>query len=208
VRNLTGEKFGRWTVLGPDEKRHEKRRWKVRCECGAERVVFERPLLAGESRSCGCLRAELPPPALKHGASARGREAPEYHSWRSMIGRCCLKTDRYFANYGGRGITVCQRWRESFEAFRADMGPRPLGRTLDRIDVNGNYEPGNCRWATAREQGEHRTDNRLITFNGETRTLTDWASAKGLSVGALWRRLESGWPVDKALNWKKPQRAA
>ena len=199
MRDLTGQRFGRWAVLAEAEARNGKRRWVVRCDCGAERVSFERPLVVGESQSCGCLRRELLAAPRKHGATTGGQTAPEYHSWRCMIARCYYSKDRYFDNYGGRGITVCDRWRLSYAAFREDMGQRPPGCTLDRVNVDGPYEPGNCRWATPREQGIHRTDNRMITVNGDARTLTEWSEHTGLAVSTIWRRLRRGWSAERAI---------
>lgn len=116
-----------------------------------------------------------------------------------MIARCTNPNNVMFYLYGGRGITVCERWR-TFDNFLADMGPRPDGLTLDRIDPEGHYEPGNCRWATPKEQQENRRCARLITYNGETKTLAEWARSRDLSFLCLWNRLERGWPLDRALD--------
>ena len=116
-----------------------------------------------------------------------------YHSWQGMIGRCEYPHHPDYRNYGGRGISVCPRWRKSFKDFMADMGPRPTKRhTIERIDTNGNYEPANCRWATQKEQQNNRRNNRLLTLNGETLTMAQWAERIGITIYALYQRLERG----------------
>lgn len=115
----------------------------------------------------------------------------EYRAWTSMRSRCFNRNHHKWKNYGGRGITICDRWLKSFESFASDMGQRPgPGYSLDRIDTNGNYEPGNCRWATAREQANNSRSNRVITWNGETLTLTEWARRLGRNAGTLWSQLK------------------
>ena len=121
-------------------------------------------------------------------------------SWRGMLARCYSRTHHAYARYGGRGIAVCERWRASFEAFLEDMGPRPSKRqSIDRIDNDGDYEPGNCRWATPRQQARNRRNNREITWRGETRTVAGWAEVLGLSKHALRHRLEAGWSIERVL---------
>jgi hypothetical protein len=131
-----------------------------------------------------------------HGLSG----SPTQKSWGAMKRRCLNANDKDYPRYGGRGITVCDRWRDSFEAFVADMGVKPEGTSLDRIDNNGNYEPGNCRWAALDVQNNNRRSNRPITFKGRTQTLTQWAGEAGLSSEALAHRLKSGWPMGDALS--------
>lgn len=161
-----GQRYGRWVILSVS------RRGRVtfavcRCECGTEREIDSGSLRRARraSRSCGCLAAELlSAAATKHGhASTRRGPTTEYRIWRGVIGRCCAPATKAYRNYGGRGIAVCDRWRgpNGFVNFLADMGPRPAGKSIDRIDVNGNYEPSNCRWATAIEQGRNKRDSIL-----------------------------------------------
>jgi hypothetical protein len=144
-----GTVFGRWTVIAtaPRRSHHEYRL--CRCVCGTERDVLVVDLKDGGSRSCGCLR----PGRRTHGMS---RTSPEYRSWKAMIRRCYNTHTPDYPYYGERGIQVCDVWRRNFMAFLSDVGSRPEGRTLDRINTNGNYEPGNVRWATAREQRMNR----------------------------------------------------
>lgn len=132
---------------------------------------------------------------VKHGMSAR----EEYGIWNHMRQRCHNpKNDRY-ASYGGRGIKVCDRWRESFENFYADMGPRPPGAQLDRVDNDKGYSPENCRWATRKEQQNNTRANRIVEFNGERRTIAEWASLRGLPYARVQTRLHRGWTPERAL---------
>lgn len=116
-----------------------------------------------------------------------------------MLARCDNPKNPAYPRYGGRGITVCDRWR-TFEGFLADMGERPAGKSIERINNDGNYEPGNCRWATAKEQNLNTRSNRLVTIDGETRPLAEWAELRGLLVGTVYDRLYRGWNIERAIN--------
>lgn len=161
--DLSGQRFGTWTVLRFDGVRGERRRgwWACRCDCGHEKPIRGDSLLGGRSNGCMSCKNRT------HGEGysvARGRSTGTYNSWVSMTGRCRNPNNIGWHLYGGRGIVVCERWA-SFENFLADMGERPEGKTLDRYpDSNGNYEPANCRWATAKEQGRH---GRLVKLSVE-----------------------------------------
>ena len=147
-----------------------------------------------------CVRCAPPSRgALKHGHATHANRTPEYGAWRNMITRCEVPTDRYFLHYGGRGIAVCPRWRKSFVDFLADIGERPSPKhSLDRINNDGNYEPGNVRWATAREQARNSTQCHWIEFNGERMILADWAARIGITRSALRSRLRK-LPLEQAL---------
>lgn len=159
--DITGQKFGLWTVVARAPKRKQGNAiWWCRCECGAENAVSGGELKAGLSKSCGCRRAECnrlkAAKHVTHGLS----HTPEYTCWGSMRHRCRNPKSSKYADYGGRGISVCERWN-SFENFLADMGRRPTpAHSLDRINNDGNYEPGNCRWATPKEQMNNRRAHR------------------------------------------------
>jgi hypothetical protein len=129
------------------------------------------------------------------------RDSKEHNSWRAIVQRCTNPNDRVYPRYGGRGVTVCERWLESFEAFLVDVGPAPSQEhTIDRIDNACGYEPGNVRWATQQEQQRNRTNNRYLTANGQTKLIEDWAKDIGISVHTLWTRVSRGWPDDEVVN--------
>lgn len=122
-----------------------------------------------------------------------------YNTWVNMISRCKYENLPAYKDYGGRGITVCERWMD-FQNFLDDMGTRPAGTSIDRINNDGNYEPGNCRWATGVEQCKNRRSNRMLTLNGKTMCLTDWCSEFGITRAAVTFRLKRGWTLEKSLS--------
>jgi len=186
--DLAGMVFGRLTArefVGVNT--HRDAVWRCHCSCGREVLVVGANLQSGNSASCGCVR--------QHGHSG----TLTHTSWSSMLARCRNKRHGSYADYGGRGIKVCARWH-SFPNFLEDMGERPSrAYSLDRIDVNGNYEPGNCRWATDKVQQSNRRCNVRITSNSRTQTVSEWADELGMARALLRWRLAAGWPVEKAL---------
>lgn len=170
--------------------------WLCQCDCGRQLTVLSNNLSRGYTKSCGCLRHNR----LKtHGLS----KSRTYAIWRAMRMRCANMKDASYPYYGARGIKVCERWR-SFENFLADMGKRPSPEySLDRYpDNDGNYEPGNVRWATQKEQSNNTRHNVWIEFNGERRTVRQWAKTMRINECTLHRRLRSGWSTEKALTEK------
>lgn len=125
-----------------------------------------------------------------------------YKSWDCMKTRCCNKNSSNYKNYGGRGIRICDRWKDSFKNFLEDMGERPMNMSLDRINNNGDYEPNNCKWSSIKEQNNNMRCNRLITFKGRTKNLTQWAEDTGMDGSTLWHRLKNGWSINKSLTTK------
>ena len=197
TENLFGEPFGRWTVIAFAGYYGGNAYWTCECVCG---TVKDRPaemLKRGTSQSCGCLRSEL---NTLHKTTHGMTDTPEFTTWQQMFNRCYNPNEKSYPNYGGRGIIVCERWR-TFEAFYADMGPRPSPKhSIDRYpDMNGPYSPENCRWATMQEQSRNRRTNRFITHHGETKTLGEWAESIGVSLVTFRQRLLRGQTMDEAL---------
>jgi hypothetical protein len=182
-----GDRFLRLTVIASAGNGS----WLCRCDCGVEKAVHGSNLTAERTRSCGCLAREK---ATLHGMAG----TPTYKSWTGMKARCLDPDAPDYARYGGRGITVCERWLV-LDSFLADMGPRPAGTSLDRIDNNGNYEPGNCRWASREVQANNKRDTRLLTHAGETLSISQWARKTGIERVTLSKRLGRGWSVERAL---------
>jgi hypothetical protein len=197
--DLTDQKFGRRTVLGQAESKNGKRRWKTVCECGKEQVVIGADLK--RRHSCGCYVVEYATNHnRRHGGARRGKMTQEYRAWKEAQDRCYRATSPFYHRYGGRGIGMCDRWRESFETFLADMGPKPSAQhSIDRVDNDGHYEPGNCRWATKKEQARNQSSNRLLTYQGETMPMAAWAERVGRSSSTVSARLQKGWTVERAL---------
>ena len=195
MQDLKDRRFGRWTVIGKDARRLY---WLCRCDCGTIRPVLQKTLSGGNSTGCGCQRRET----MLRVHSRHGKcRTDEYNVWSHMINRCGNPKDAAYHNYGGRGITVCERWRNCFEAFLEDMGLKPSSsHSIDRINNDGDYEPSNCRWATRDEQQNNTRRNLRITFNGETHTLKQWSKIVGIPYPALLARVQRfGWSYDEAL---------
>lgn len=201
--DLTGQKFGRLTVIERAENKGKHTIWKCKCECGNVVDVYSTHLIQGFSTSCGCIRTELVKGrSVTHGKS-KTRLNNVYHT---MLQRCYNKNNSCFHKYGARGITVCDEWRHSFEAFYDwsmengyDENAQKGECTLDRIDNSKGYSPDNCRWATSKEQACNRRSNHLITYNGKTQTLSQWADELGMSRSTLNSRINQyHWTIERA----------
>ncbi len=190
---LVGKKFERWTVISsaPQHSTKTGPLYKCRCVCGTEKVIRASSLTCGDSRSCGCLHRELSAAReTRHGHTKGSETSAEWRVWRNMRARCMVVGSQQWERYGGRGIRICQRWVESFEAFYEDMGPRPSPtHSLDRIDNDGDYSKANCRWATPSEQSTNRRTTRFLTFQGKTQSMSAWASEVNVSKEHMHRRL-------------------
>lgn len=198
-----GGVFGRWTVLAESHRdKHGYINWLCRCECGTEKTVCSHELRSGRSKSCGCLASELKAKRMTtHGHTKRVSgvyATPTYRAWVEMIRRCTKHGRNNSYLYVDRGIRVCDRWAESFDNFLEDMGERPDGMSLDRIDNDAGYEPANCRWADKKTQSRNRRGLRMISYNGATRCLSEWAEILGFKYHLLKDRLSYGWDVDRA----------
>jgi hypothetical protein len=199
------QRFGKLTVVR-DAGMHDGRRLVLcRCACGSEKIFKLNHLKTGNTKSCGCYKKEWSSENGKknrtHGETL-GRRTAEYKTWHSMIQRCEYPKHVDFKNYGAKGISVCPRWRESFEVFLEDMGrkPSPL-HTIERKDVRGNYEPSNCRWATQKEQQRNRSSNRILVIDGKAKCVSEWleVSRSGVSKELCNYRLKAGWEAKKAV---------
>src|SRR6266496_181615 len=165
--NLIGKKFGRLFVESKAPSKYKTSYWNCRCDCGVTKTVQSSALIQGATKSCGCLQREMVTARkFKHGHNTRANGALSsrtYQSWLSMIQRCTNQNLKCYKYYGGRGITVCERWRQSFENFIEDMGERPPGLSLERINNDGHYEPSNCKWATRAEQHRNQRHGNRYT---------------------------------------------
>lgn len=187
--NILGRRFGRLTVIERVEPSDGKKlRWKCVCDCGGGAISYYSDLASGHSLSCGCVQRERARAAkTTHGQSG----SPEHRSWKAMWTRVTNSKVPNYKDYGGRGIAVCDRWL-LFENFYADMGDRPAGTSLDRIDNSRGYEPGNCRWADRKTQNSNRRSNKIISLNGESRTLSEWSRLSGVDRHTIMKRIMSG----------------
>lgn len=186
---------GTMTVVGYGKDARNRTVHQVRCSCGTKKFLLRTHL--ERAKSCGCRTKEILRAArTRHGLT----NTPTWNAWHSMHLRCTLKSRKDYANYGGRGIKVCERW-QAFENFLADMGLKPSGAQLDRYPNNdGNYEPGNCRWASPSQNANNRRCSRVIEHAGERMTLIQWARRTGIPRDTLASRLSSGWETSKALS--------
>lgn len=200
--DLVGQRFGRLVVLSKaEENSHGRTRFNCQCDCGNAKIAIGSLLNNGGVRSCGCLVSDAIREAnTTHGHAKNGNISPTFRTWCSVIQRCTDKNGTGYKKYGAKGITVCDRWLNSFESFLADMGERPSSKySIDRIDPRQGYYPENCRWATMKEQQNNRTNNRLITVDGQTKTLMQWSECLGMNHTSIIGRINRGMNLKDAV---------
>lgn len=197
-RDFTGLRFGRLVVISFSHKdKRRKSYWNVKCDCGNTKIVagFN---LGTNINSCGCLQKES---RIFCSTTHGKRKTKTYSIWNSMKQRCNNEKSLFFAHYGARGVFVCDRWKDSFQNFIDDMGECPSGMSIDRINNDGPYSPENCRWSSKKTQARNRRSNKVIEFNGQIKTLSEWAESLNIKLGTLHSRLNrSKWPVEKAFS--------
>ena len=200
--DMTGVRYGRLTAIKRvKNSKHSQTMWMFRCECGKEIVTTGWAVRSGHTTSCGCFLSETTASLKYSHGMARTRI---YKIYQHMKERCYKTDDRAYGRYGGRGITICDEWLEEngFENFYnwSILNGYNETLTIDRIDVNGNYEPSNCRWATWRVQANNKRNNRYVTYNGKTKTVSEWSQEYGIGEATIRSRLNRGWSVDETLN--------
>lgn len=204
--NLIYKRFGKLVVIQRmDNDKYGHIKYLCKCDCKQKKIVRIDSLKSGKTKSCGCLHKEkiivLCKKRTVHGHTTGRKESITYKSWLSMKQRCADFNNNQYKNYGGRGITVCKRWINSFGNFLEDMKERPTkNHSIDRIDNNSGYYKENCRWATPKEQARNTRRNCLIVFNGKIQCLTDWAKETNINTTTLWARIfQYNWSIKKAL---------
>lgn len=204
IHRKKGTRFGRLIILHQTEAgKHPT--WMCRCDCGTEKEILFESMQSGKTQSCGCLNIEkIKERMTKHGENRVGQRTPEYDAWAHIKTRTTNKNYREFHLYGGRGITMAKRWLNCFENFLEDMGRRPSkDHSIDRIDNNKGYTPKNCRWATEVEQQNNRRDNVLMTFKGETMSVSAWGRKLGIIPSVLFARIKRWGKIDRVLTQPK-----
>lgn len=198
--DLTGRKFGRLTVIKDSGERNKHRRvlWLCKCDCGNYKSISGNDL--NKCSSCGCKKREL---LIEKNTTHNATKTRLYNTWQGMKKRCYNPKDKYYHIYGGRGITVCDEWKDNFQAFYdwAMSHGYQDDLSIDRIDPDGNYSPENCRWATAKEQANNKRNNHLIGYNGKKQTMIQWANELDIKYQTLAARINKyHWNIDRALN--------
>lgn len=202
--SLIGNRFGRVFIYADAPSKSWKRRSFGRCDCGKDGLLFfNKYLLNGNTKSCGCLQKEIQQATIKSSWKHGFCRTRTYNSWASMIARCSNPVHPNWQDYGAKGITVADRWR-TFSNFLADMGERPVGTSVDRWpNQKGNYEPGNCRWGTDKQQQRNKSSNRILTVNGITACLAEHCERLKIPRGRVKNRLRMGWPIEMVFDSRK-----
>jgi len=195
--DLSGQRFGMLVVLNSEGRINGCLAWRCQCDCGNSTLVPSRRLNSGHTRSCGCYQRTS---KFKHGHGQKENRSSEYHSWSNMISRTTNPRATNYEYYGGRGINVCDRWLESFDNFLSDMGRKPPGSSLDRIDNSKGYSPENCRWADRKTQQSNMRNSRLYSLNGETCCINEWARRYKIPSRTLYARVtQLGFTLEEAV---------
>lgn len=198
IINMVGERYERLLVTSrADNNKSGRAMWNCLCDCGKTKAIIGVTLRNGRSKSCGCIRSEMNTERLTiHGMA----QSPEYSVWVAMIQRCTNPNNKEFENYGDRGISVCERWVNSFSNFIKDMGERPTHRhSIERVDNNTGYSPENCAWATMTEQSKNKRTTIFCTINGVKKPLVDWAREYCIDPGLIRDRKRRGWSDEQAV---------
>lgn len=200
IKDLTGHRCNRLTVVGNSGKRSTNRSvvWTCLCDCGNIVYVESGILSGGKQKSCGCAMKGIVK-WVGHGHARQGGATKTYYAWAGMKQRCTNPSHPKYKNYGMRGITVCEDWLTSFDNFLKDMGEKPAGMTLERKDVNQGYSKDNCCWANSKTQANNKTTNRVLHYDGKSMTSAQWAEHLGISFSALRQRLYRKWPLERVL---------
>lgn len=202
VEDISGRVFGRLTVIRFHNSGNKKAQWECLCICGNTCLIYGKALRLG-TKSCGCLHSDV---TRKRFTTPGGYGTPEYRAWAQLLSRCNDSNNPRYSDYGGRGITVCERWSR-FEHFLADMGNRPtVKHSIDRINNNGNYCPENCQWSTRSEQANNKRTNRILCIDGVARTLSQWAVVSGINRPCIHARLTLGWTEKEAVFSEKHEK--
>jgi len=204
MEDITGIKYGYLTALKFIKRDKTHYSWLFKCDCGNEKIMDRIHVKSGHSKSCGCMVSKLCKKAnTTHGNTSDGKMSPEFRVWIAMRQRCYYKKNIHYHNYGGRGIKVCDRWKDSFQNFLEDMGQKPERMTLERINNDGNYELLNYRWATYQEQANNRSNNNIIEYNGEKDTMSNWCRKFGITVSLFGNRKRIGWNLEEIFTTPK-----
>ena len=195
-KDISGNKYGKWKVISYNcIKYGQTKFWNCVCDCGVEKIVNGDSLKKGLSKSCGCSGKDW---ARKR--SVRLDQTTEYYIWAGAKQRCTNPRSTMYKHYGARGIVMCDRWLNSFDNFLADMGKRPEGKSLDRIDNNGPYSPENCQWSTNTEQKRNTRGNTMVSYKGKTQCASAWAEELSIPYKLFVDRLKVGWDIDKIIS--------
>ena len=200
VRNdLTGKRFGRLTVIEEAGRDKFKRvLWKCRCDCGNEIVTAYGNLMNGDTKSCGCLAHDI---LMKRNVTHGDSHSRLYGIYKNMLTRCYTKSDGHYERWGGRGIKMCDEWKNDYLSFKAwaEANGYNDSLTIERIDNNGDYCPENCKWITLKQQARNKRNNRFLTYNGETKCLGEWCELYNIPRTTLWNRVDRGWTPEECL---------